>query len=106
MAAEIYAHIGAVIRRRRDALGLSQAQLADKVGLVRTSITMIESGGQALLVHQLVDIAKALRAAPADILADANPKQELGPSRTLYQSSVMEGLLAELGPAVSRITRR
>jgi transcriptional regulator with XRE-family HTH domain len=105
MAAEIYAHIGAAIRKRRDALGLSQAQLADRIGLVRTSITMIESGSQALQVHQLVDIARVLKIDPADLLADARPKEEVGPSRQLYQTSVAEGLLAELDRAITRITK-
>lgn len=105
MADEMYAQIGAAIRRRRDALGLSQAQLADRVGLVRTSVTMIEGGSQALLVHQLVDIAKALRTTPAHLLSESEPKPQLGPSRTLYQSSVAEGLLAELHKPIGRITR-
>jgi transcriptional regulator with XRE-family HTH domain len=105
MAAEIYAQIGAAIRKRRDALGLSQAQLADRVGLVRTSITMIENGSQALLVHQLVDIAKALKAAPGELLAEAGPREEVGPSRALYQTSLMEGLLAGLDRPVKRITK-
>jgi transcriptional regulator with XRE-family HTH domain len=34
--------------------------LAEKVSLTRTTVTNIEKGRQQLLVHTLVDIAKAL----------------------------------------------
>jgi transcriptional regulator with XRE-family HTH domain len=105
MTAEIYARIGDAIRRRRDAVGLSQASLGEKVGLGRTSITMIEGGAQALLVHQLLDIAKALRVTPVELLAESEAKEEVGPSRTLYQSSLVEGLMAELDQKIGRITR-
>jgi transcriptional regulator with XRE-family HTH domain len=65
---EVYFSIGNAIRTRRDSLGMTQATLAEKTGLSRTSVTNIERGGQGLLVHQLLEIAKALRVAPASLL--------------------------------------
>jgi transcriptional regulator with XRE-family HTH domain len=44
---------------------MTQAQLAARVGLSRTSITNIERGGQVLLVHQLVAISEALNTTAA-----------------------------------------
>ena len=102
MAAEIYAHIGAAIRRRRDALGLSQAQLADRVGLIRTSITMIERGAQALQVHQLIDIAKALRVSPDKLLDAVEVNQAPEPNRE--EAAEALELLSDLEP-IGRITR-
>ncbi|MBH5391880.1 helix-turn-helix domain-containing protein [Bradyrhizobium diversitatis] len=68
MKQNIYASIGAAIRARRDAVGLTQAQVAEKAGLSRTTLTNIERGGQALLVHQLLDLARVLRVSPGSLL--------------------------------------
>jgi transcriptional regulator with XRE-family HTH domain len=57
---QLYRIIGLRIRERRDALELTQAQLAQLVGLSRTSITNIESGRQPAPLHQFVRIATAL----------------------------------------------
>ena len=83
MPNEVYANIGAAVRKRRDAIGMTQKALAERTGLSRTSITNIERGGQALLVHQLLELAKALRVTPTALLPvtiskeDANQPQEL-----------------------------
>ena len=65
----LYTSIGKHIRETRERRGLTQKALASLVHLTRTSITNIERGGQKLLVHTLVDIAKALNVAPAVLLA-------------------------------------
>lgn len=70
MAGDVYARLGAAIRSRRAAAGMTQAALASAAGLARSSITNIESGGQAILLHQLLDVARALKADPCELLAD------------------------------------
>ncbi len=105
MAAEIYGRIGKTIRAKREALGLSQAQLAERLGLGRTSITMIERGSQALMVHQLLQIAAALRSAPSELLGDAISDPELDFSSPESSDPDIEDLLRELGRPVRRITR-
>lgn len=102
MVTDIYAQIGAEIRRRREGLGLSQAQLADKIGMGRTSVTMIERGAQAILVHQLLDLAKALRARPESLLATVGSAVEA----EMKSEQVTEALelLSDLEP-MGRITR-
>ena len=67
MSDALYKALGGVIRTRRELLGLSQSSLASRTGMARTTITNIESGGQALMVHQLVDIAHALRMNATDL---------------------------------------
>ena len=77
MADDVYAEIGGAIRARRGAIGMTQKALAELTGLSRTSITNIERGGQALLVHQLLELAKALRVLPNSLLPHAPSKTGL-----------------------------
>ena len=58
--AALYATIGDNIRSARSAKKLTQAQLAETVGLTRTSIVNIETGRQRLPIDRLYDIADAL----------------------------------------------
>jgi transcriptional regulator with XRE-family HTH domain len=104
VAEEIYAHIGSAIRARRDSLGLSQAQLADRVGLGRTSITMIERGAQALLLHQFLQLAAALRCSPSELLGEAMHQPELDLDEPADAPDI-EHLLKELKVRVQKITR-
>lgn len=104
MVAEIYMHLGAEIRRRREGLGLSQAQLADRVGVKRTSITMIERGAQAMLVHQFLEIARVLKVSPEKLLAKIEIAEPAGPSRSVFESAKTLELLSELEP-LRRLTR-
>jgi transcriptional regulator with XRE-family HTH domain len=103
MADPIYEKLGAAIRQRREGLGLSQARLADRAGLVRTSVTMIENGAQSILVHQLMSLAAALRVTPAELIACAVTvaQQE---TQTAPGAEV-EQLLSELNTPVNRLTR-
>jgi transcriptional regulator with XRE-family HTH domain len=52
--------IGAVIRKRRNELGLSQEQLSEKVGVSYQQIQRYENGGSMLNVENVQRIAKAL----------------------------------------------
>lgn len=104
MVADMYAQIGAEIRRRREGLGLSQAQLAEKIGIGRTSVTMIERGAQAILVHQLLEIASALRVSPDKLLNAVEVDESVGPSREIFEAAEALELLSDLEP-MGRITR-
>lgn len=81
----VYRAVGAAIRRRRLRRGLTQAQLAQRVSLSRTSITNIEAGRQKLLVHTLLTIAEVLGLAPSELLPDA--KVEIRLRKTLPAST-------------------
>jgi len=56
----VYQEIGRRIFAARDEKGITQEQLASRIGLKRTSITNIEKGRQQVLVHMLIKIAEAL----------------------------------------------
>jgi transcriptional regulator with XRE-family HTH domain len=64
----MYTTIGKHIREEREVRGVTQKELAARVCLTRTSITNIESGKQKLLIHTLLDIARALGVEPAALL--------------------------------------
>lgn len=61
---EIYESIGRLVRVRRIKLRLTQDDLAQRIGLKRTSITNIEKGRQKIQVHTLYELAAALEVDP------------------------------------------
>lgn len=67
---EFYQEVGRRIRVAREQSRLTQAALATKVSLTRTTVTNIEKGRQQLLVHTLVEIAKALDVALESLLPE------------------------------------
>lgn len=68
---KFYNHIGKNIKTIRNSKNLRQEDLANMVGLSRTSIVNIEKGRQKLLLHTLVDIANALSTDIMSILSPA-----------------------------------
>lgn len=68
----LYKQIGQQVKAQRVKLGYSQAWLAERVGLLRTSITNIESGRQKLPLHSLYAICMALGVEPSEILPAAS----------------------------------
>src|SRR5437762_14286026 len=67
-SAAVYTELGKLVRAHRERLGLSQADLAEGVGLSRTSITNIEQGRQKILLHHLFKLAAALAVRPEALL--------------------------------------
>jgi transcriptional regulator with XRE-family HTH domain len=57
---ELHSRIGEALRERRKQSGMTQVELAGKVGLLRTSITNIEAGRQKAPLHVLYNICLAL----------------------------------------------
>ena len=75
--ANLYSEFGILVRRNRRRLKLSQAMLAERVGLTRTSITNIESGRQKILLHHLFLLAEALNVSPQALLPTAQPTNQI-----------------------------
>lgn len=72
--AEFYGELGRRINATRKRRGMTQEELADRVGLTRTSITNIEKGRQKVLSHLLVELSDALNVSLHDLLP--NPDAE------------------------------
>lgn len=60
--------VGSRVRMIRETLGLSQDDLAKRVGLKRVSVTNIEIGRQRLSLDSIEDFARALGTTPKHIL--------------------------------------
>jgi transcriptional regulator with XRE-family HTH domain len=60
-----------VIKRRREAKGMSQAKLAELSGLAQTFIGMIEKGQRTPTVDTVASIAGALEVKASRLIADA-----------------------------------
>lgn len=66
----LYSEIGKRVRLNRKAARLTQAQLADAVGLARVSVSNLERGRQAVSLTNLDAIARALDLHLRDLLPD------------------------------------
>ena len=64
----VHQQVGLAVRRIREAVGVSQEELANRVGIRRTSITNIEAGRQRLLLHHVETFAEALGTTPKHLL--------------------------------------
>ncbi|WP_121634659.1 helix-turn-helix domain-containing protein [Tropicibacter alexandrii] len=94
MSDALYKALGGAIRSRRESLGISQSSLARRIGAARTTVTNIEAGGQSIMVHQLMEIARALRM-PVSTLLDVIDGFENEPQEEAVDPK-METLLMKL----------
>ena len=60
--------LAAVLRGFREARGVSQRELARRLGTNQTQVSLIEGGAQAVRVVELVEWCRALGVSPMDAL--------------------------------------
>jgi transcriptional regulator with XRE-family HTH domain len=65
---------GQAVRRRREALGISQEALADAAGVHRTYIGSVERGERNISLRNIIRLAAALGCGAADLVAEAESK--------------------------------
>jgi transcriptional regulator with XRE-family HTH domain len=75
---DLHTALGKKIRQQRQSSGLTQAELADRLSISRTSLTNVELGRQRLLVDQLYKMADVLNTRPQDLLPQ--PSEIIGAS--------------------------
>ena len=81
--------IGHRIKERRELLGMSQDELAKKVGYKsRSSINKIESDGRGLPQSKIVAFAKALETTPAYLMGWELSDEEIG--EVFYQNMLRD----------------
>jgi len=87
----LYKAFGEAVAKRRNALGLSQAELAAKVGISRASVANIERGRQNVLLHHAYSLASALEFARVGDLLPSIPKRALAKPVTIALSDKSVG---------------
>lgn len=75
----VEAEIGERIRSRRAMLGMSQAELAERIGMSFQQVQKYERGANRIASSILVRVADALKCAPGDLLVSGKSKGR-GPS--------------------------
>lgn len=72
---------GSLIRRRRQAVGLGQEALADKAGLHRTHVSLLERGKRMPTLAVVRKLATALNTTMASLVAELEQEEEAPPAR-------------------------
>jgi transcriptional regulator with XRE-family HTH domain len=70
---------GSVIRRRRAEVGLGQEALADRAGLHRTHVSLLERGKRMPSLEVVRKLAAALGTTMASLVAEVEARGEAGP---------------------------
>jgi DNA-binding XRE family transcriptional regulator len=64
----LYQKLGQKLRQKREAANLTQAKLAEDVGVLRTSITNIEAGRQKAPLYLIYELCAVLQIDVKDVL--------------------------------------
>lgn len=70
MSRDFMADFGAAVRRLRERRAITQAELAERVGLGRTSMTNLERGRQNPPLSLLPELARALGVTAIDLIIE------------------------------------
>jgi transcriptional regulator with XRE-family HTH domain len=92
---------GREIRRRREALGLTLEQLAEKAELTPNYIGTIENGKRDPSLSTVLSLAKGLRIAPAELFGGV---QDLSSAAT-EAGLLFDGVIPEIQEAVLKLLR-
>lgn len=104
--AAIYKPFGRMVAKRRQALALTQVELAQKSGLSRASIASIESGRQNVLLHHVYALAEALQLDKIADLLPVQPKLEGGTMEVSDETVTARGKAQIEGVVASVLARR
>ena len=97
----LYHLIGENVKRQRVKVDMTQAQLADAVGVLRTSIANIEAGRQKLPLHLLYKLCIELGVEVVDILP-----RNMAISQPTTTSINIDGLMKEVSPKTAEFLKR
>lgn len=60
--------VGVNVRKHRIAIGMTQSELAEKLGYSKSAITKIETGINDLPISKLCETARALHTTPHELI--------------------------------------
>jgi len=100
-----YEQVGQKVRNARAHEGVTQSQLADAVGLTRTSITNLEAGRQHIPLHLLARIAAVLKTRTGDLLPEVSVFDDLivMPDLTKSLAGADEGMRSFVESTVAKV---
>ncbi|MDE2143017.1 MAG: helix-turn-helix transcriptional regulator [Elusimicrobia bacterium] len=96
---KIYREIGARVRSLRKALKLTQAEVAERIGIDPSFYGQIERGANVPSLRTLFAIAAALKVEPSDLL----PKSGEAAGADPLMTKSLGALLARLEPKKRRV---
>ena len=76
--------LGAELRRRRKAAGLTQERLADKAGIDRTHVSILERDLRSPTVDTFIRLCRAMNVRASEVLASV--EADLAPRRRKERS--------------------
>jgi DNA-binding XRE family transcriptional regulator len=98
----LYKTFGELVRLHRERQeGLTQEKLGHLVGLSRTSITNIEQGRQHVALHQVFDLADALKVQPEALL----PRRGQGVTSSWLAEKLPPGTEKEIAAWAEKLSR-
>ncbi len=98
----LYKTFGELVRLHRERQeGLTQEMLGHLVGLSRTSITNIEKGRQHVALHQVFDLADALKVQPEALL----PRRGQGVTSSWLAEKLPPGTEKEIAAWAEKLSR-
>jgi len=106
----VYRQFGEKLHDVRSERQLSQAYVAEHIGLSRTSISNIEHGRQRIALHLVYLLAEAIRADPLALLPPAAVSEGVVPTRDLSglgerEKKFVTDVVSEQKPSTSRGAR-
>lgn len=96
---KLAAQIGARVRRAREARGLSQAELADEIGLTQAAVSNLEAGSRPMRVDELVAISGVLGEEVDYFIAPTREKR--GPIGVTLRAEVADLPLPDFAAAIN-----
>ena len=85
---DLHRRLGAVIRSLRQSTGLSQEALAERAGLHRTYISLLERGLKSPSVRVLDALARVLGVMPHELLEAAEAWDKTEPTQAANKGSI------------------
>ena len=74
MGKNLKAAIGGVLRAKREKLAISQEEVAERAGVDRTYVSILERGQKSPTLETLEKICKALETLPERVIEEARKK--------------------------------